>query len=67
MKQGLRGKTSTGHPQFIKLEAMTLEEQNEYLRMENGKPDYKAFDGNLAKHITDSFKEHPKGYRYHWR
>ncbi|HFR3511657.1 TPA: transposase, partial [Streptococcus suis] len=29
LKQGLRGKTSTGHPQFIKLEAMTLEEQNE--------------------------------------
>ena len=38
-----------------------------YLLLKNGKPDYKAFDWNLAEHITASFKEQPKGYRYHWR
>ena len=34
-KQDLRGKSSTRRPKSIKLEDMTLEEQNEYLRMEN--------------------------------
>lgn len=38
-----------------------------YLWLKNGKPDYKAFDWNLAEHITESFKEQPEGYRYHWR
>ena len=38
-----------------------------YLWLKNGKPDYKAFVWNLAEHITASFKERPKGYRYHWR
>lgn len=28
-----------------------------YLWLKNGKPDYKAFDWNLAEHITASFKE----------
>lgn len=35
LKQDLRGKSSTSRPKSIKLEDMTLEEQNIYLRMEN--------------------------------
>ncbi len=30
-----RGKNSTGRPKSVKLDEMTLEEQNQYLRMEN--------------------------------
>lgn len=30
-----RGRNSTGHPKSIKLEDMSVEEQNRYLRMEN--------------------------------
>ncbi len=33
--QDKRGKKSTGRPKSFKLDEMTLEEQNEYLRMEN--------------------------------
>ena len=35
LKQDLRGKSSTRRPKSVKLEDMTLEEQNEYIRMEN--------------------------------
>ena len=35
LKQDLRGQSSTRRPKSVKLEDMTLEEQNEYIRMEN--------------------------------
>lgn len=35
LKQDLRGTSSTGRLKSSKLEAMTLAEQNDYLRMEN--------------------------------
>lgn len=33
--QDRRGKKATGRPKIFKLDQMTLEEQNEYLRMEH--------------------------------
>lgn len=35
LTQDKRGKQATGRPKSIKLDQMILEEQNEYLRMEN--------------------------------